>query len=362
MIKAIIKRLAILCGGAVAWYLLFLLIAITAFPVPPEKVFDANKASSTVFETDFRYIAYCAPLQNFVRGKRIFFFGSSNPLLGFRPEEIGAFFPSYSIHNFCARESNMSQIRSIADYAVNGLDPRDLVCVIGIWYGTFSEYHSLYLGKRNHFDREKSQYKVGGFELFPAGGGRNRLRLASYAIYPYLCISHYGKKWWDLSAEKFLGIKRKSDLQLFNLKECQPADPGPSDRLRNITSVWVHNTLQLSGIDREQLEELHEMCRSLRARGISVIVVDLPTPEWHKALIPLFRTYQNVKLSSLRRLESIGVVYVNIQNLSNGGDFSDMIHPCPEATAKWAKAFYEGLAGIPGFSPAQVVGTTETGK
>jgi hypothetical protein len=363
MIKTIIKQLAILGGLAFAWHLLFFLIAITIFPVPPYDAFDAKNASSTVFDTDFRYIAYCAPLYDDTRGKRIFFFGSSNPLLGFRPEEVKAFLPSYSIHNFCARECNISQTHSIVNYVLTGLDTKDLTCVIGIWYGAFSDYSKRYHGKKNHFDTERSRYRLLGTDLFPYSPSRNRLRLASFAIYPYVCISHCATKLSKLFMEytRSMRIKFHAKLKVSGPEPDQPAPTKPCASEGDIRN-WVDNILQISFIDEEQFRELYALCSSLKAKGVTVIVVDLPLPQRHTAIIPLFQIYQNIKTTYIHRLENIGVFYSNIQHLSKNEDFYDIAHPSPEATSKWAQAFCERLTGIPGCAVVQPVEKVRIGK
>lgn len=329
------------CTWAALFYAAALILAVLAFPLredAPTVAHSTEHAGQSIYRTQPKFIVLNrAPLMA-EGGPRVLLTGASNMLVGFKADPLQAAL-GIPVHHFALGGANLTEVRQVVDLALEALPAEallDLTVVVGVWYGLFVDDAARWKGKPTDIDVERFRYGLyrrqsdAVVPRLPAGW----LPFASLALRPLLAL--------DVAVKGTLAPYRHS------IERGPP--PADLDEVRldeafkeRAMRHWNGETGPPAFLPSEQFERLEEMVQDLAARGVRVIVLDLPIPAWHMARSHHFAGYQLQKLPYFDAMRALpGVRVVDWQADAAEDDFYDEVHPKPRTAIRWSAL----LAGL----------------
>jgi len=344
--KNIFRQAGIILGLLGLWYLFFLFLTYLFYP--DSGVVDDNQAHRGYTFTKSIYpdggssvdlgvwLSKNAP-------HRIIIIGSSNAQGGIRPTVLQTLLPDFAIYNGAIGGSNVTQLREILD-VVRMSSPQSMkgtIFVAGIFYGTFfndnvSGQHVLWKNK----DLTIFQSDGLRYGLYKPKDNKLELTLEPHLmpwavrlLRPFLfwhCIfvdvrSHY-VDFWD-SFHSMTGMHE--GMQGEELKQ-------------SVLAQWKVSLGDIKGFAQaQQMNSFLELCQEIIQSGASLVIVDLPVPQWVREKSAYYKKYILNRPLYINGIKNIPRVrYIDLGTSLPGrpdSDFSDSVHPTKEAAEMWSK-------------------------
>jgi hypothetical protein len=342
--KNIFRQLGIMVGFLGIFYLFFLVLTYVLYP---DTTIDNNNPTKSFFNF------YQPPPQNltlkiwgikFPSLKRVFIMGSSDVYAGFSPSEFQKALPEYSISSLAMSDSNFTQLKNIFDViqmsSVGSM--KDTVFIVGLWYTQFSDAPIP--------DRSQSQdtnltqveaealryglYRVKNDELEPVFDPHS-MRLAVDLLRPIL-LCHviflnvnnlYGDFWiWMHQLRGESAVSAPMPIQE-GVKQAALMDW--AKRSGNI------NDYMEGGV---QVQKFLDLCGAITRSGASLVLVDMPVPQWHRERSIYYKKYALRKSFYLDQiLKMPKVQYIDLSSYFPDSDFIDSAHPTEQGTKDWSR-------------------------
>lgn len=302
--------------------------------------------------------------------------GASAAQEGFQPGMMQTVAPNLLAHNLSVGGANISEVDQIIDHALKSEPHNDIinnsVLVLAVSYAMFVPDQKRWRDpifvppdaiKQGEIltdvEREglRCPYACNSRSLFFRIAPGWLVTLAKARYTPFLPIirrlpAHPG----DPLLRK--GIWKQDPRKLHKLRSSKKK-PGSATPIASPEPdlVMAHRQMdfltkymgQPQGIlQNEQFDKLNALIDKVRARGLSVVIVDMPLPSWHREKSPFFAPYQmKLRTSLAPYLDSRAVKFVNLAAAIPDDGFRDSVHPKAEAAMHWAKVLVEQMPGSP---------------
>ncbi|MCB4757546.1 MAG: hypothetical protein LHV69_11055 [Elusimicrobia bacterium] len=227
-----------------------------------------------------------------------------------------------------------------------------------MWYGSFIDNQTLWKGESRPIDVERLRY---GLYRQGQDGIRPRFPLPLFLyvrdlIHPFLVTSFFARKWNSEGKEWFWPalkeIVNKYIPQFVTSPVQVKASAHTADWLNahHVDKEEQEKELQIwkdrfgEKLVLEQFNKLLDLAALVNRTHGTLVVVDMPIPEWHRIHSALFKDYQRKKNPFIKELiAQPNVTYIDFQNVSDNEDFFDSTHPKPKTAIKWTKKLAEVL-------------------
>jgi hypothetical protein len=325
-------------------YLAFVALATLPF-TDRNRPLDTGQAPATIFDTEPKAVVY--GIETLARpGPKVVLLGASNVREGLRPPELSSALGGVEVDNLAVGATNIREISEVVDlvYRVTPADSRrDLTFVLGVWYGTFVDDARRWPDHLTSVDVEMLRYGLytrhGDDEPRPIVDGA-LFPLVMTGIRPVLLLSHVRNAVIAPVVDRARG--RVAGLMVGGgAARVVPADRNvrtPDDGEKgDALRFWVGYMGPVDKWSAAGFEELVGLANRISKAGSSLLVLDLPIPNWHARASVYFGEYQKRKRPFLAQLAGIDrVSYANLQDGFSDDQFYDSAHPRPKVTGLWA--------------------------
>ena len=343
--KHIIKQL---CYLAIFTSLTYLILLGTSYifypPLPQNLPMDTLNSKETIWSIDRRYVLFNPPDVQSESKKQLVFLGSSNVKEGFRPQDIEALLPEYTVHNIAFGGCSIVEMRELAEFIVDNSTENSLentVFVLGLYYGCFPtslpQTHSV-------FTNEKLRYRLYFNHNGTIQSSFSKIfsPMVSTLLRPFIFISN-PVRILNLTITQTRTVYetffRDShfDLTPFQILFF-PKSITPMVE-RNKVLEYFENLFrqQKNVIPNLYFEELLSTYHVLNKAGAPAIVVEVPLPLWHRRASNQYKAYQLQKKSYYDQLELLGVPILDFKDIMPDSLFLDTTHPLPQHAKKWSE-------------------------
>lgn len=370
--KALLRQAAILI-------LLFSVLyssvfAISVFMVPDSKNINTNLWSN-IYSGGYGIGVLCLDSSRLQKSSKpkLVFLGSSNVMVGFNPDELQPVFPRYEVANLSSAGANITDIRQTFELLHTLLSRevfRKSVFVIGMWYKIYQGELGPERNIINKLLLTTGVYKMEGNKVCPVVPAKYMYTLVR-TLRPFYFIKYALKKWdeyisysiWAKSKEirthinKYLlgNQKKQKDTATIgsnvDLLIEYPMHTSKKGYLTEEDKNWLlekylnHKKGEDLKLGNKGFEELLRLCQDAQKWGGTIVLVDLPLPDWHMERSSFFKDYQTRKLSYIHKATQLGYVhYLSLQygdGLTDEANFTDSTHPKDNVSALWCKSLKE---------------------
>ena len=336
---ALVKHFALVAGWIILLYALLILVSRLLVPPFHGEVIDTSRAWETPYSTSQKLVYYGRDALVGPRD-RVIIIGASNAQLGISARLAGEVLPEHAVHNLSVVSANVTVMRQLADIAIERIgsdDVADDIFVLGVWYGSFvsDAYRwnategekpvtlldeeamrfgfTSRLDNGDYFDRVPDEY-LGAAQLF---------------AYPLIAL--------DRMMRVATGTRTFPDEAYMNSVEL-------TDEMKEGNIEIRKQEMGGLPLDPMQFKKLDMLIRVLNALDAKVIVVNLPIPEWHKAVSPYHAGYVEQITERMSHHEHRpGFTYVDISDLDDDAWFYDDAHLRPSHRSKWIERLAPAL-------------------
>lgn len=336
------------------------LLGASLWLYPVKAQVDAIDYQDSVFRGQFKAAVHGALESRFRDGRQVIIVGSSNALLGFRPQEMEALMPGVRAHNISTGSMRADEIRHLVQLALDVMPAEQHArtsFVVTLIFASFPSAHSLYSQREAGIVqeiRESGAFRQVDGDFVPRWTGLP-LMAAALLRRPLSFADACGD---DLSrrtfgVEKFLSEAfRRHVVDLGLLAQTRPREVLLFPRADTAEGRATNLTFfrgALSGDDmrlgREQFDELLRLCRWAGKNAVDLVLVGMPVPGWVRADLPFFAEYRDRLDPVLREVESLpSVRFVDLYDAEL--PMWDSTHPEPGKTRAWAEALVAALVRL----------------
>ena len=291
---------------------------------------DTSIATATAFQTEPKMIVYGRDVVS-SNPKQTFFLGSSNARETFRVEDFEVLIPEGTVfHNASLSASNVTQIHQVVDLILEDLSVaqrESATFVIGVWYGIFVSDQARW--KSGVTDLEREMYRLGLYSQsngglaakFPTWWRNQLTRLAM----PFLEVSAR----WQHATQ---ALKTELTPKKAKARKCSP--PTTQACKDEVLEFWEEYMDNMNGkLSAQQFRSLERLTAKILKAKSSVVLVDMPIPDWHSQESRYFQDYNNRQ--GIRALcTSETVKCASLREFSAEDYFYDSIHPKPKHVAE----------------------------
>ncbi|RJP16095.1 MAG: hypothetical protein C4520_18950 [Candidatus Abyssobacteria bacterium SURF_5] len=259
---------------------------------------------------------------------KLIILGSSNCMVGFRPEHLQPLFPEYEVANLSIPGANMSDIRQIVEL-LQLLLPRHVLdkslFFVGMWYGSFSWERSPVV---NESLVKIGLYKWNGESIqsvVPAENMDLFVRLLRPLV---LC-----RELLERTREAFMNVGADSFLP-------EGTECGANSEEKTIGLLQYYESFY-GGHAASEFNELLAICDLIESGGGELVLIDMPLPRWHQEASLFHFEYQQRKQPFLEEaLQYQCVKYIDMiddPDLSDEMNYRDATHACGPAQEMWSR-------------------------
>lgn len=361
--KAILRQTAIVVLLFSALY--SSLFAISVFMVSDSKNINPMLHSKIYKVDDTGMAVFCfdsCRLQK-SRKPKLVTLGSSNVMMGFNPDVLQHLFPEYEVANLGTTDANISDIRQAFELLHTLLSRavfKKSVFVIGMWYRVYQGEIGSKRDLINGSLLETGLYRKDGRMVRPVVPAKYMYALVRTLRPLYFCkynLNYYYPKILT-SIRTYLvclvgNQNKQKDSAIIGLNWIEYA--GHTSRkgyLSEEDKDWFLETYlhQRKGedlkLENKGFEELLRLCQDAKEWGGTIVLVDMPLPDWHMDRSSLFKDYQTRKLSYIHKATQLSNVhYLSLQygdGLTYEANFGDATHPKDDhISVLWCKSLKE---------------------
>lgn len=330
-----------LLAACLVLYALLIAVALLAFPPPGRSAaFDTSTASTTVFETEAKYLVLNRHVLS-APDTRVVLLGASNTVGGFPVKLTQAALSGASVVSAAVSGSNVTQIREAFELTRGAIKPEDrsrTVYVIGLWYGVFvadSAHWPHIPGQPVQTAVDTELYRYDFYRREPHGPmpvvPERLLPAATIAIYPVIALEKLVRVVTEPVRTAFLGAQpgrtdSERDAYVASTKDKQDQ-----------TAYWLAEFPD-NRIDNRQFAALEALVNEARADHSPVIIVNLPIPAWHSAAVRYDADYlKAVNAFIAHHADDPLFASVDMRDMNNDTWFSDEVHPKPHVVPLWVR-------------------------
>lgn len=281
--------------------------------------------------------------------------GSSNARIGFRPAELQPLFPEYEIANLSGSAANISDIRQTFEL-LHIVFPDEVfkksVFAIGMFYGIYQEKGSPETIRVNEGLLKTGLYRREGGNIRPIVPAKYMYTLIRI-LRPFNFLNSILvniKKYYNnflIKIKEMLRIKKYWGNELTPHEDVNGHTSQKGYLTEEDKRWWIERHSQYkNGEDlKKGVKELSRLCREAQKWGGTVVLIDLPLPDWHMEMSSFFKDYQKEKLNYIHKATQYDSVhYLDLQygnGLTDEANFKDATHPKDNVTALWSKSLKE---------------------
>jgi hypothetical protein len=332
------------------WYLLFLFLTYLFYP--DSGVIEDNQTHRWTALTESIYPDGGANVDlgfwvSKNGPKRIIITGASNAREGILSSVLQGVFPDFTIYNATSGSSNVTQLRQIVD-VVSMPSPgamKGTVFVMGIFYGTFFDDNV----PTQHFlwkNRILTKLQADGlrYGLYRPIGDKLALTVAP-PMMPWVVRALRPFLFWHII---FLDIK----LSYVDFWTSVHSMTGKTEDFKGETlrqdalAKWKVDLGDIKDFAGDaQMHRFVSLCKEIVQSGASLVVVDLPVPQWLRERSEYYKKYTLQRPLYINEIKKMPAVrYLDLGAIVPGCgdlDFRDSAHPTREAAKIWSKAIVD---------------------
>lgn len=333
------------------------LLGLSLWVYPPAAHVDSLDHQDALFRGQFRAAVRGVLDSQFRSGEQVIIVGSSNALLGFRPDELEALMPGRRVHNVSTGSLRMDEIRQLVQLAWSVMRESQrayTTFVVPLVFSSFpapqSFYSSRATGIADEIRRTGAFREVDG-EFIPrwtrlpltlvlllerplafADACRDNLARLAFGVQTFVSDA-FLRHVVDPST---LTRTRPRERLLFPRSDTVD---GHAINLAFFRGVMGGATATLGDA---QFEELRRLCRWAGANGVHLVLVGMPIPQWVRTELPFFAEYQRRiapildEIARTRTIRFVGLYDAPVP-------MWDATHPDPAQTRAWAEALADAL-------------------
>ena len=292
---------------------------------------------------------------------RVIITGASNSRDPFRPALIERRLPGWEVANASLSGAAIAEYQDLADiyYSERG-EARDGSRTVWVFAVTFMQFRPSPYRNGAENPTATEALRAGRFER----GADGRLRPAypdqvddafETVLRPQVMLSSWPRRIArTLVFESSIpGVRALAD-------RFRPSDPVQrwTDYMRHadlnaivippsVRRDLLARRLADSGGDRPspatEYARFASLIRSIQARGDTVVICDLPLPDWHVAGFPRSDAFHEAMIARLRQMFGDSLGYISMRDLTAADNYIDSGHPKPRLWPVMSARLAEGL-------------------
>jgi len=346
--KNIVRQAGVILGFLGLWYLFFLFLTYLLYP---ENGVVNNSQMRTRNDQLIKSI-FLKDATNDLLGfwtskyeaKRIIIIGGSNAGQGILPSVLQTVFPDYTIHNASVRASIVPQLRQIVD-VIRMSSPGSMegtIFVAGIFYGLFyndhAEYgHVVWKNKRiTYLQSEALRYG-----LYSPRDDKLALTLAPHLM-PWAVRLLRPFLFWDVIFFDADSFYVDCWMFLYSMMGKHEEEPQGEKMKQSAGEEWKVSLGDVKDFAQDsQMNDFLALCQEIIQSGASLVIVDLPVPQWVREKSAYYKKYilkMSLSLNEIKKIPRVRYIDLGTNtSFSTDSNFRDSAHPTREAAEMWSK-------------------------
>jgi hypothetical protein len=354
----------LLVGGACHGVLL----AVSLWLYPVQRRVDTAGWQNGIFRGQFNAAVNGALESRFRDGAQLIVVGSSDAMLGFRPDEVEALMPGVRVHSLATGSLRMDEIRQLVQLAwsVMPVEQRPRTRFVAtLVFPSFPGPRSPYVRREDGVAqriRGSGEFRETDGVFEPRWTG-SLLAAATAVRRPLALVDAWAD---DLSADTF-------GMQQFVSAALAGGTPDvhlvwrtrPREQLlfpradtaegRAVNVQFFRGVMGDETLGDAQFDELRRLCAWARVHGARLTLVGMPVPGWLRSALPYDAEYRARLAPIVDGLSADAPVgYVDLHDADL--PMWDATHPVPGTSRVWASALVERLRAA-GEPPGAEAGT-----